>query len=156
MPSASSCLDTRRAGQQKAANQVAFHAQTKLSSGLVDDFLDGILALPDGLLRFALAFLQGALNLKLGVAYSLSGSLLDRAGGLIGHAFDLVSSAAHDWCPDELMAARSPALHRINATIWVRVAPKMIFVEKVFDESLSSVSASETVWGFSRRISGSS
>jgi hypothetical protein len=37
------------------------------------------------------------------------------------------------------MAARSPALHQTNATIWVRVAPKMIFVEKVFDKNLSRV-----------------
>jgi hypothetical protein len=37
------------------------------------------------------------------------------------------------------MATPSPALHQINATIWVRVAPKMIFVEKVFDKNLFRV-----------------
>jgi hypothetical protein len=35
------------------------------------------------------------------------------------------------------MAARSPALYLINATIRVRVALKMISVEKFFDENLS-------------------
>jgi hypothetical protein len=58
-----------------------FHARAKLSSGLVDDFLNGILGLADGLLGFALALLQGAFNLKVGVAYGLSGAPLDRAGG---------------------------------------------------------------------------
>ncbi len=72
-----------------------FHAQAKLSSGLVDDFLDGILGLADGLLGFALALLQGAaFDLKVRVAYGLSGALLDPAGGLVSHALDLVGSAA--------------------------------------------------------------
>ena len=35
-----------------------FHAQDKISSGLVDDFLDGILGLANGLLGFALALLM--------------------------------------------------------------------------------------------------
>jgi hypothetical protein len=86
-----------------------FHAQDKISSGLVYDFLDGILGFANGLLGFALALLQGALNLKVRIAHGFAGALFDRAGGLVSHALDLVGSAAHDWSPDELMAARSPS-----------------------------------------------
>ena len=67
----------------------------------------------------------------------LTASLALPTASCAGHPFDLIGSAAHDWSPDELMAARSPALYLINATIRVRVALKMISVEKFFDENLS-------------------
>src|SRR5450631_3518045 len=131
MPSASLCLDTIRVWvSKKRPTRSLFQAQDKVRSGLVDDFLDGILGLADGLLSFTLALLQGAFDLKVWVAYGLAGALLDHAGGLVRHALDLVGSAAHDWSPEELMAAHSPALYLTNAQIYVRVAMKMISVEK--------------------------
>jgi len=51
-----------------------FHAQDKISSGLVYDFLDGILGFANGLLGFALALLQGALNLKVRIAHGFAGA----------------------------------------------------------------------------------
>jgi hypothetical protein len=100
---------------KKRPFQSLFHAQDKINSGLVYNFLDGILGFANGLLGFALTLLQGALNLKVRIAHGFPGALFDRAGSLISHALDLVGSAAHDWSPDELKAARSPALHIINA-----------------------------------------
>jgi hypothetical protein len=108
-----------------------FHAQDKISSGLVYDFLDGILGFANGLLGFALALLQGALNLKVRIAHGFAGALFDRAGGLVSHALDLVGSAAHDWSPDELMAARSPSTACNQRIGSVLVALKMISVEKL-------------------------
>jgi hypothetical protein len=93
-------------------------------------FLTASLALP-GLLGFALALLQGALNLKVRIAHGFAGALFDRAGGLVSHALDLVGSAAHDWSPDELMAARSPSTACNQRIGSVLVALKMISVEKL-------------------------
>lgn len=73
----------------------------------VDDFLDGILGLADGLLSFALALPQGAVDLKVRVAYGV-------ASALVRHALDLIGSAVHDWSSDHLMAARSHALYLIK------------------------------------------
>ena len=89
-------------------------------------FLTASLALPTASWASPLPFCKA----QLGVAYGLSGALLDRAGGLVSHSLDLVGSAAHNCSPGELMAARSPALHLINATICVRVAQQLISVEK--------------------------
>src|ERR1035437_5525868 len=66
-----------------------FHAQDKISSGLVYNFLDGILGFANGLLGFALTLLQGALNLKVRIAHGFAGALFNRAGGLVSHALDL-------------------------------------------------------------------
>jgi hypothetical protein len=107
-----------------------FHAQDTISSGLVYDFLDGILGFANGLLGFALTLLQGALNLKVRIAHGFAGALFDRADGLVSHALDLVGSAAHDWSPDELMAARSPSTACNQRIGSVLVALKMISVEK--------------------------
>jgi hypothetical protein len=54
-------LDTIRVRvSKKRPTRSLFHAQDKVRSGLVDDFLDGILGLADGLLSFTAALLQGA------------------------------------------------------------------------------------------------
>jgi len=77
-----------------------------LRSGLIDDILDGILGLADGLLGFALDLLRRAFNLEVWVADGLADALLKIAGGLVGYALDLVGSAALDWCPEGLIATR--------------------------------------------------
>jgi hypothetical protein len=78
--------------------------------GLVDDLLDSVLGLANGLLRFALELLRGPFDLKVRVTYRFADALLDCPCGLIDRALDLVGSAAHDCSAEWLMGARCSAL----------------------------------------------
>src|ERR1043165_1869871 len=78
----------------------AFAARLELLVDLVGDLvravLDGFLRLANGLLRFALAFLRRAFDLKPVVAGGLADALLRISDRFVGQARSLVRRAAHD------------------------------------------------------------
>jgi hypothetical protein len=76
-----------------------FHAQDKISSGLVYDFLDGIPGFANGLLGFALALLQGSLNLKVRIAHGFAGAPLHRRSQRGKMIWERVKQLADDYLP---------------------------------------------------------
>jgi len=76
-----------------------FHAQSEIKLGLVDDLLNGVHGLTDGLLRFTLELLRSAFNLKGRVAYRLADALFDCPSGLIATPLTL-SVCYHDFSPE--------------------------------------------------------
>src|SRR5450631_3289645 len=116
-----------------------FMLRLSSAQALSTTFLTASLALPTASCASPLPFCKAPLTSSLGLPTAFPAPCLIAPAASLAMPLILSVVLLMIWSPDELMAARSPALHRINATIWVRVAPKMIFVEKVFDESLSSV-----------------